>query len=286
MKLAITAAMTSALALATAAPVVAQPYGQPYGQNQSYGTPYRPTDQYMQQQRDYQAQREQYDAQRQNYRDQREAYRAARAEYDRRMRDWEYRRAAYDARYGSGAYVRVYGPAPVWEESRWSYYLPPGSSGYAYAAPAPGYYNQPGYGAAPAAGYYGSNTAYATSTPCNNNSAVTAGVVGALAGGLLGNAAASHGGKTGGTVLGALVGGGIGAAVGHAHDVQKCDEHGAYYSYNDTLPYRVDNTVYRDDRYADYQRRGCRLAPAPVNDSDYRYVRVCPDADGRYRVTG
>ena len=75
-------------------------------------------------------------------------------------------------------------------------------------------------------------------------------------------------------------------AHGRADDVQKCDGRGAYYSYSDTVPYRVSNDVYRDPRYSYYSRRGCRLAPAPVNDNDYRYVRVCPDADGRYRITG
>ena len=160
-------------------------------------------------------------------------------------------------------------PRPAWDEGRW-----------ASAAPAPGEYG------APSAGYYGAPSAYTAPAPCNNNSAVTSGVVGALVGGLLGNSVAKHGGKTGGTVLGALVGGGVGAAVGHAHDVQKCDQRGAYYSYNDTLPYRVSNDVYRDERYSYWQRRGCRLAPAPVNDTEYRYVRVCPDPDGRYRITG
>ena len=125
MKLVVKTAMASALALATAAPVTpvaAQDYG---------GTPYRPTDQYMQQQRDYENQSAQYEAQRRNYRDQRAAYRAARAAYERRLADWQARRADYDARYGYGAYVRVYGPAPVWDESHWAYYVPPGY----YAAP-------------------------------------------------------------------------------------------------------------------------------------------------------
>jgi uncharacterized protein YcfJ len=253
-------AMASALALAAAAPVAAQPYG----------SPYRPTDQYQQQQRDY-------DAQQQVYRDRSADYRAARADYDRRYVDWEARRAAYDDRYGYGAYVRAYGPAPVWDDSRWAYAAPPPAYG-----PAP----PPAYGA-PAAGYYGADTAYAAPPiHCNNNAAVTAGLIGALAGGVLGSNIAGHGNKTGGTVLGALVGGGAGAAIGHASDKYKCDQRGAYWSYNDTVPYRVDSDVYRDDRYADYSRRGCRLAPAPVNSTDYRYVRVCPDADGRYRVTG
>ena len=276
-------AMASALALAAAAPAVAQPYDQPYGQQnnpppytqpygQPSGSPYRPTDQYQQQQRDYQAQQD-------AYRNQRADYRAARADYDRRMADWENSRARYDARYGYGAYARVYGPAPVWDDRRWADRGPP-PPGYNGPPPAPG------YNGAPAAPGYGADTAYTAPIKCNNNSAVTAGLIGALAGGVLGSNVAGHGNKTGGTVLGALVGGGAGAAIGHANDKYKCDQQGAYWSYNDTVPYQVDSNVYRDDRSADYSRRGCRLAPAPVSDADYRYVRVCPDGSGRYRVTG
>lgn len=260
-------ALASALALAAAAPVAAQPYGAPpYDAPPPAGSPYRPTDQYQQEQR-------QWDAQQQQYHDQRADYRAARADYERRYADWENRRAAYDARYGYGAYARAYGPAPAWDDSRWT---------SAHAAPPPAPYG------APTAGYYGADSSYQSAPPihCNNNSAVTAGLIGALAGGVLGSNIAGHGSKTGGTVLGALVGGGAGAAIGHANDKYKCDQQGAYWSYNDTLPYRVDSDVYRDDRYADYSRRGCRLASAPVNDRDTRYVRVCPDAEGRYRVTG
>jgi len=246
-------AVASALALATAAPVAAQTYGQPYGSQ------YRPTDDYQQQQQQYQYQRQQYEAQREAYHDSRSDYQAARADYQRRLADWESARAEYDARWGYGAYVRRYGPAPVWDESRY---------------------------VAPSAGYYGSNTSYVAPIHCGNSSTVTGGLLGALAGGVLGSNMAGRGSRTEGTVLGAVVGGGIGAAVGHANDKYKCDSRGAYYSYNDTVPYRVDGRVYRDDRYAYYRRMGCRLAPAPVTDSDYRYVRVCPDSDGRYRITG
>jgi hypothetical protein len=266
MKLALHTAMASALALAAATPLAAQPYG----------TPYRPTDQYMQQQREYQDQQDRYQDQQAQYQDQRAAYRAARDAYEHRLADWEARRADYDARYGSGAYVRVYGPAPAWSDSNWAYYAPPGYYGSAPPPPPAGYYS------APAAGSYGAAAGYVGPAPCNNNAAVTAGIIGALAGGVLGNQV-HHGG---GTVLGALVGGGAGAAIGHASDVQKCDSRGLYYSYNDTMPYRVSNDVHPDDRYAYYQQRGCRLAPAPVNADEYRYVRVCPDADGRFRVTG
>jgi hypothetical protein len=258
MQLALKTATASALALAMAAPASAQ----------YYGSPYRPTDSYIQAQRDYQAQRDQYEAQRYDYANRSADYRAARAAYERRMADWEARRAAYDARYGYGSYVRVYGPAPVWDESRWAYV-------------------GPSYAGAPAAGYYGSNaSAYAAPIRCNNNSAVTAGIIGALAGSVLGSNVASHGNRTEGAVLGGVVGAGVGAAIGHANDKYKCDAQGAYWSYSDTVPYRTSDAVYRDNRYTYYQRRGCRLAPAPVTDTDYRYVRVCPDGDGRYRITG
>ena len=250
-----TAASTLALAVAAsaAAPVAAQ----------SYGSQYRPTDEYTQRQREYEAQQAQYQDQRAAYRANRADYEAARRAYDRRRADWEAARADYDARYGYGAYLRRYGPAPVWDETHWSYWT------------------------APNAGYYGGDASYVAPAPCRNNSAVTAGIIGAIAGGVLGSNVAARNARTEGAVLGAVVGGGIGAAVGHANDKAKCDSRGSYYAYGDTVPYRVSDNVYRDTRYDYYRRRGCRLAPASVNDrGDYAYVRVCPDADGRYRVTG
>jgi len=252
MHFALKTAMASALALAAAAPAAAQPDSAPY-----YGSPYRPTDAYQQQ-------RDQYDRDRARWESQQDSYSAARSDYERRAADYEARRAAYDSRYGHGAYARAYGPAPTWDDRQ-----------RAYASPAP------------SAGYYGGNAGYAAPPiKCSNNRAVTAGLLGALAGGVLGSNVAGRGDRTEGTVLGGLVGGGIGAAVGHASDKYKCDQQGAYWSYNDTVPYRVDNSVYRDDRASYYAQRGCRLAPAPVNSSDYRYVRVCPDGSGRYRVAG
>jgi hypothetical protein len=261
MHFALKTAMASALALAAAAPVAAQPYGAPtYGSQPAgspyHGSPYRPTDQYQQQQRQYDRDRSRWESQQDNYQ-------SARADYERRASDYEARRAAYDRRYGRGAYARAYGPAPTWDDRAWAH-----NAG------------------APAAGYHGGDASYVAPIKCNNNSAVTAGLLGALAGGVLGSNVAGHGDRTEGAVLGGLVGGGLGAAVGHANDKYKCDKQGAYWSYNDTVPYRVDSRVYRDDRASAYSQRGCRLAPAPVNSSDYRYVRVCPDGSGRYRVAG
>lgn len=244
-------AMASALALATAAPAFAQDY--------------RPTAQYQRDLDKYQSDRENYDQSRAAYADSRADYAAARRDYERRRADWESARADYDRRYGYGSYVRIYGPAPVWDEGRWA--------------------------RAPEAGYYGRDTAYTAAAGCrsSNSSAVAGGIIGALAGAALGSNVAANGRGTEGAVLGAVVGGGVGAAVGHANDKYRCDSTGPYYSYNDTIPYREART-YRSGRYdyAYYNRQRCRLAAAPIDryGEDYRYVRVCPDRSGRYRITG
>jgi len=242
-------ATASALALATAAPAYAQYY--------------RPTDEYQRQYQDYADQRAQYENRREAYQEARADYRAARRDYERRLADWERARARYDARYGYGAYARRY-PQPVWDQAYW---------------------DRPD---APYAGGYGRNAAY-SNVRCNNNSTVTAGVLGAIVGGVLGSNVAARNARTEGAVLGALVGGGLGAAVGNANDRYKCDSRGPYFSYNDTVPYR-ESRSYRYGSYdtSYYTRQRCRLAPAPVDSygQDYRYVRVCPDAEGRYRITG
>jgi hypothetical protein len=268
MRTLINAAMASTLALATAAPAMAQ----------YQSSPYQPTPQYQQDLQRYQQQREDYQHQQDAYQDRREGYQAARDEYQRRLDAYNRARYDYDRRYGYGAYVRAYGPAPVWDETNWAYYAP--APGY---APAPAPY-APGY-AAPA---YGANAAYAgPAVRCDNSGAVGAGVIGALAGAVLGSNVAAHGRRTEGAVLGGVVGAGAGALVGHQHDKYKCDQRGAYFTYQETVPYS-EPAEYRSDRYSEYQRMGCRLATAPVdaNAQDYRYVRVCPDPDGRYRIVG
>lgn len=246
----------SALALATALPAVAQQY--------------RPTDAYTQEQREYDAQRAQYEDQRAQYEDRRDAYRetradyrAARADYDRRLSDWDRARVDYDRRYGSGAYARRYA-RPTWDEAYWS------GRGPSYAND----YGRP---------------ASATSVPCNKNNTVGGGVIGALAGAVLGSQVASRGARTEGAVLGGVAGAVIGGAVGNANDKYKCDSRGPYFSYDETRPYREGRSRYAssyDSNY--YNRQRCRLAPAPVDSygRDVRYVRVCPDEQGRYRITG
>lgn len=252
MKTRLTLGVVGTLAIAVAAPAFAQ-YDSPYA-----GSPYRPTEQY---QRDLQR----YDADRRDYQAKRADYSVARRDFDRRLADYNRARADYDARYGYGAYARVYGPAPMWDDARW-------------------------------AGEYGRDTAYVEPMidPCRSrerSNAVAGGVIGALAGAALGSNVAARGVRTEGAVLGAVVGGAIGAGVGSAS--ARCDAGGYYYSYRDTIPYREGFYDRRgrsgryDYRY--YSRVGCRLATAPVDwgdRTDYRYVRVCPDASGRYRITG
>jgi hypothetical protein len=277
--------MASMLALATASPALAQYQPAPQypanqyqqdQQQQQQGSQYRPTDQSQQDQRryqqdrsDYEARKDAYDTRRNHYEASRADYQAARADYDRRHAAWERARANYDARYGYGAYVRYRGPAPVWDTARWGDYGSPDTA------------------------YYGRPTAYVAQgevTCRNDHSAATAGgIIGALAGAALGSNIAASGHRGGGAVLGGLVGAGIGASVGNAHDRYRCDTRGPYYSYNDTIAYR-EAPDFRSGRYdySCYSRRHCRLAAAPVDrdGQDYRYVRVCPDRDGRYRITG
>lgn len=195
---------------------------------------------------------------------------------------------------GYGAPQPGYGspPQPGYGQPPAGYGPPAG----AYGAPAPAYgAPAPAYGStaappqaynAPPAGGYGANAAAVAQADCSNTGAIVGGLVGALGGGLIGNSVAGHGNKTEGTVLGGVLGGGAGALVGHAHDKHQCDQRGAYWSYGDTVPYRVDNAVAPDPHAAEYVSRGCRLAPATVNGQESRYVRVCPDADGRYRIAG
>ncbi len=225
----------------------------------AYAQTYRPTPEYQRAQSQYDAQRAQYQDSREAYRDARADYSAQRRDYERQLAQWERARAQYDARYGTGSYERR-NARPAWNDS---------------------------WGSPPYAGYYGSNAS--TNFRCNNNSTVTAGVLGALVGGVLGSNVAARNVRTEGAVLGALVGGGLGASVGNANDRYKCDNRGPYFTYNDTVPYR-ESRSYRYGSYDAnyYAQQRCRLAPAPVDarGSDYRYVRVCPDAQGRYRVTG
>jgi hypothetical protein len=262
MKMLMTTGVATVLAMATAAPSFAQYYQPTPDSQQQY-------QQYQDQRSDYEARRQQYENSRQNYESSRQTYensrgnyQVARSDYERRLADWERARAAYDARWGYGAYARRY-PRPVWDQA---------------------------YGVAPApyAGAYGYNAS--ANVRCDTTgSTVGAGALGAIAGAILGSQVSGHGARTEGSVLGAVVGGGIGAAIGNANAKYKCDNRGPYFTYNETRPYRESRAWrYGSNDYSYYQRMRCRLAPAPVDEygRDYRYVRVCPDESGRYRITG
>ena len=234
------------------------------------------------------------------------AYYAEQAEFERARATYERARYDYDRRNGEGAYDRRH-PSEAsrfavsgvsyasgydagraqWERDRDRYFAARDDYDRRYGG---GAYDRrhPGEGArynAPYAGAYSIDTSATVSdSNCRQDAkrnATVGGVIGALAGAALGSNVAARNARPEGTVLGALVGAGVGAAVGNAS--AKCDTRGNYYSYDQTQPYR-----YSDGRYASASER-CRLAPAPTEYNgrvETRYVRVCPDADGRYRVDG
>jgi hypothetical protein len=236
------------------------------------------------------------------------AYRAEQARFERDRANYERARYNYDRRYGEGAYdrrnraeadrFRVGGYSQAsgydasraqWERDRDAYYAARDKYDRRYGA---GAYDRryPGEGGRYNTPYAGG--AYSLDTSANvvnreecrqdaKRNATVGGVIGALAGAALGSNVAARNAKTEGSVLGALVGAGVGAAVGNAS--AKCDTRGNYWTYEETQPYR-----YADGRYASTNER-CRLAPAPTEYNgrvETRYVRVCPDSDGRYRVEG
>lgn len=241
---------------ASAQPYPSSPQNDAYQQNQQ--TYQENQQQYQQQQNDYNANDQDYQAQQQRYQDQRSDYSQQMADYQAKRDAYERARADYDARYGEGAYVRRYG------EFR---------------------------------GYYTDYDGYAVyrDSPCEhkrNNAAAAGTVIGALAGAAIGSNLAAHaGGRLGGALLGGLVGGVAGNSIGR--HTASCDANGYYYSYDETVPYAEDTTLYADRAsgehdYRWYREHRCRMAVAPVDRDgivEDRYVRVCPDGDGRYRFT-
>lgn len=283
-------ALAATAALSMAAPAFAQ---------------YRPTDAYQRDLRDYAQDRADYAARQAEYQ-------RAREDYEDRRERYERDRARYDARYGYGAYARIYGPAPAWDDGYWNdrYRDVSWSSRdeyerrlAQYERDRATYDRRHGYGAYErrygpppvwSATDYGVDTAYTGSyaDPCRSQrttNSVAGGLIGALAGAALGSNVAAGNARTEGAVLGALVGGAAGVAIGRS--TAKCDDRGYYYSYDQTIPYRESSydRARRSGRYdySYYTRQRCRLAPAPIDDGEeYRYVRVCPDSQGRYRITG
>jgi hypothetical protein len=276
----------------------------------TYGQAYQT---YQQQQSAYQAQQTAYNAARAKYD-------ADRASYDAR-----YGYGAYERRYGVFAYTpsTVYGSGygttypygstyPTTSYPYGSTYpttsYPYGSSypttsypygstypattypntyGSGYGTPAP-YGTTSPYGYNPYnAGAYGVNTAYGTN-PCvsaNTSGGVNSSILGALVQAALGGRSLSS--SVNSAVLGSVVNGQVGQQT--TSNV-RCDSRGPYYTRSQTV-------TYREGYYDGYGRwvstptprqySNCRLAPAPANTygSEYRYVRVCPDSSGRYRIT-
>jgi hypothetical protein len=240
---------------------------------------------HQQQQQQYQDARQRYDDQRQRYQDQQQVYQTRRNDYANARARYDADREAYDREYGAGAWSRYYmdhGDAYDARYGAGAWQRDFGDSANAYG---PGYY-------APSAGEYGAASAYSGSD-CENRRAgagLVGGVIGAIAGGAIGSAVGRGAGRGGATAVGAVLGGVVGVGVGRS--TAECDNNGYYFSYEQTYPYREgDWESGRSGRYGSdwYESHRCRLASAPATydgDTEYRYVRVCPDNDGRYRITG
>ena len=258
------------LVLGTSATALAQSW---YPNNTTaqptYGTP---SDVNPQDQAQYDSQRQQYEDAQQRYQSQQEQYQNQRSAYDSRTQAWRDRRDTYDAQ--QDAYA---GERSAYEQERADYDAQYGAGAwerrYGYRT-----YSRNGYD-------------YYRSSPCErraSSGAVAGGVIGALAGAAIGSGVAGRGSHTTGAVVGGIAGGAIGAAVGSS--AASCDSTGYYFSYDQTYPYRVDGDYRSDGRYGYdyYNRRHCRLAVAPAyvdGGVEDRYVRVCPDSYGRYRIT-
>ena len=268
--------LTLTLAAALAAGAVVTPAMAQYVDPRAEAEYQQRLDEYNDQTADYARRQSDYDARRSDYADNR-------ADYQRQRADYERARADYDLRYGRGAYERRYGvfvysdrwADNYWYDNRYRGYDDRYRSDRSYRGYESDYYRP------------------YRSSPCErsrDNRSVGGGIIGALAGAALGSNLDDDGNRTEGTVLGAIVGGAIGANIGRS--TAHCDARGYYYSYDQTYPYR-EASYYRGGRsgsydYSYYSRKRCRLAAAPAyyrGSTEYRYVRVCPDSRGRYRIT-
>jgi len=224
-------------------------------------------------------------------------------EYEAQQREYQQRRAAYEAaqreyemRYGRGSYDRYYGntypppppppPPPYYGDNRYD------SRSYDPRDPYPDR-----YGYDDPYRYYADSPCERRVSPNRDANTVAGGLIGALAGAAIGSNVASDNARDEGAVLGAVAGAAVGASIGRSAStddryVARCDASGYYYTYDQTYPYAESR--YAGDRLSGrydrdyYIRQRCRLAVAPAywnGRTDYRYVRVCPDAQGRYRIT-
>jgi hypothetical protein len=265
-------ALASILALSSGAALAQSPQSNrapqsAQEQSENYESWRAQQDDYKSDQRDYDKAKAEWETRRQSYEQRQSRYQDQRQEYEAKRSAWEDGRMRYDRRYGNGAYVRRYG--------EWRYVIGQSSS--------------PAYGPGDRDYYAGYRNSACEQR--EDRGQLAGGLIGALAGAAIGSNVSSNQSTTEGTVLGAVVGGLIGANIGERSAA--CDETGYYYSYGQTSAYR--EPVYapgqRSGRYSRkwYSNNRCRLAVAPTEwggRSDYRYVRVCPDRRGRYRITG
>lgn len=263
----LTLTLAAVMAATTVAPAMAQ-YTDPEAERQ-----------YRERVEDYNEATRAYEERRSDYDQRREDYADNRADYQRQLADYNRARADYDARYGYGAFERRYGVFVYHDAWADNYWYDNRYRGYRWNDRV----------------RYRDNDYYRgyRDNPCErrrDSRSVGGALIGALAGAAIGSNIDDDGNRTEGTVLGAIVGGAIGANV--ARSTARCDNVGYYWTYDQTYPYRERGYYrgYRSGRYdySYYNRRRCRLAVAPVyyrGDTDYRYVRVCPDRRGRYRIT-
>jgi hypothetical protein len=193
------------------------------------------------------------------------------------------------------------------------------TSGAASAQSYGGYYNQ-GYGQT----YGQGQSYYDPCVREQRERQTTGGLLGAAIGAVAGSQVASRGRRTEGSLLGGVLGAAVGAAAGrgqaacvggqyrqpYAQSSQGYDYYGQnngygqHYGYNQSYGYdqgyydpRQDAGYGRHDDYgysrpvhdSGYQNADqCRLAEStirlPDGRVDTRYVRTCPDQNGRYRV--
>lgn len=264
----LTLTLAAALAVGTAAPAMAQ-YVDPQAERE-----------YRQSVDEYNANQRAYEERRRDYEEGRRDWENERAGYEQQRRDWLRAQADYDRRYGRGAYERKYGVFAYREDWADNYYYDNRYRGYRPVGPA---YRDDDY-------YRGYRDSPCERRSSGNRAAGT--IIGAIAGAAIGSNLDDDGNRAEGTVLGAIVGGAIGNNIAGSSRAARCDNVGYYYTYDQTYPYR-ERGGYRGYRsgqydYGYYSRRRCRLAVAPTyyrGRTEYRYVRVCPDSRGRYRIT-
>lgn len=263
----LTLTLAAVLAVGSAAPAVAQ-YVDPQTEQE-----------YQQRVEEYNETQRAYEGQRQDYEEGRREWNNEQAGYERQRQDWLRAQSDYDRRYGGGSFERKYGVFAYrndWADNYW------------YDNRYRGYQSDRG----PRGNDYYSGY---RESPCErrgNGNRAAGTIIGAIAGAAIGSNLDDDGNRTEGTVLGAIVGGAIGNNVAGSSRNARCDNVGYYYTYEQTYPYRERGSFrgYRSGRYdySTYNRRRCRLAVAPTyyrGNTEYRYVRVCPDSRRRYRIT-